>query len=391
VASGTPYDLLLKGGGVIDPAQSFDSAADVGFKDGRVAALERDVDPSSAERMRDVTGQMVVPGLIDLHTHVYWGGTSCGVDAGELARRSGTTTLVDAGSSGPGNFPGFKNHVVDRAPVRILCFLNISFAGIYALSPTVMVGEAEDIRLLSPLDCLRVAREHSDLVVGVKVRVGRLASGSSGVAPLRIALEVAEELGLPVMAHVDLPPPDLVEVLEQLRAGDVLTHCFRPFPNAPIRRLSSIREDVREGRERGIVFDIGHGVASFAFDVAAAMLDRGFPPDVISSDAHVLSVAGPAHDLLVTMSKFLHLGMPVAEIIQKVTAAPAKVLRRAELGTLQIGAAGDATVLEIVDGRFDLLDATGTLLTADRAFALRGMVIGGVWTEPGADDRPTIL
>jgi dihydroorotase len=219
---------------LIDPASSLDATCDVGFANGRVAA----VSPRIAERAneeRDVAGAIVTPGMIDLHTHVYWGGTSIGVDAEPIARRSGTTTFVDAGTAGPGNFPGFRRHVIEPSPVRILAYLNVSFAGIFAFSRTVMVGEASDLRLLDLNECVRVARENSDLIVGIKVRVGRGAGGSSGISPLDMAIEVAEELGLPVMAHIDHPPPSRKEVLQRLRPGDVLTHCYRPFPNSLLR------------------------------------------------------------------------------------------------------------------------------------------------------------
>ena len=158
-----------------------------------------------ATDVRDVAGCLVIPGMIDLHTHVYWGGTSIGVDAEPLARRSGTTTFIDAGTAGPGNCAGFRRHVIEPSPVRILAFLNVSFAGIFAFSRTVMVGEASDLRLLDLHECVRVARENQDLIVGIKVRVGRGAGGSSGIAPLDMALEVAEELDLPLMAHIDHP------------------------------------------------------------------------------------------------------------------------------------------------------------------------------------------
>src|SRR5207302_7837170 len=188
---------------------------------------------------------------------------------------------------------------------------------------TVAVGECADLRLLDPRECVRVIRANHDVIAGVKVRVGRNAGGASGVAPLDIALEVAEETGLPVMAHLDNPPPSRLEVLSRLRRGDILTHCFRPFPNAPVHGDGRIREEVLEARRRGVVFNIGHGGGSFGFRTAEAMLDAGFLPDVISSDVHALSIDGPAFDQLVTMSKFLALGMPLGQIVAAATAAPA--------------------------------------------------------------------
>jgi len=226
-------DLLLRGGRIIDPANGRDEVADIAFADGKVAAVGPDLPRDGIETV-DARGLIVVPGLIDLHTHVYWGGTSLGVDAALVAQRSGTTTFVDAGSSGPGNFLGFRRHVIEPSPLRILPFLNVSFPGIFAFSATVMVGEAADLRLIDPRECVRVINDHRDLIVGVKVRVGRGAGGASGIAPLDMALEVAEEVGLPVMAHLDHPPPSRLEVLSRLRRGDVITHCFRPFPNGAI-------------------------------------------------------------------------------------------------------------------------------------------------------------
>ena len=284
-------DLILRGGRVIDPASGRDETADIAFGDGKVTEIGRDLAARGGEVV-DVRGLLVVPGLIDLHTHVYWGGTSLGVDAAEVARRSGTTTFVDAGSAGPGIFHGFRRHVIEPSALRIIPYLNVSFPGIFAVSAAVTVGECADLRLLDPRECVRVIRANRDLIAGVKVRVGRNAGGASGAAPLDVALEVAEETELPVMAHLDNPPPSRLEVLTRLRRGDILTHCFRPFPNAPVRQDGRVREEVLEARRRGVIFDIGHGSGSFGFRTAEAMLTAGFLPDVISSDVHALSIKG---------------------------------------------------------------------------------------------------
>ena len=249
--------------------------------------------------------------------------------------------------------------VIEPSPLRIIPYLNISFPGIFAFSATVMVGECADLRLFDPRECVRVIEANRDLIAGVKVRVGRSAGGASGVAPLDIALEVAEETGLPVMAHLDHPPPSRLEVLSRLRRGDILTHCFRPFPNAPVLADGRIREEVIEARRRGVIFDIGHGGDSFGFRTAEGMLASGFLPDVISSDVHALSINGPAFSQLVTMSKFLCLGMGLVEVIRASTLAPAAALGRQDLGSLESGAVGDATLLELAEGQFDYRDVLG--------------------------------
>ncbi len=373
---GKMTDLVLRGGRIIDPASGRDETTDIAFGEGKVAAIGHDL---PGGEVVDARGLLVVPGLIDLHTHVYWGGTSLGVDAAEVARRSGTTTFVDAGSAGPGNFHGFRRHVIDPSPLRIIPYLNISFPGIFAFSASVMVGECADLRLLDPRECVRVIKANRDLIAGVKVRVGRNAGGSSGAAPLDMALEVAEETGLPVMAHLDNPPPSRLEVLSRLRRGDILTHCFRPFPNAPVHGDGRIREEILEARRHGVVFDIGHGGGSFGFRTAEAMLDAGFLPDVISSDVHTLSINGPAFDQLVTMSKFLCLGMELVDVIRASTVAPATALGRADIGVLEIGATGDASVLELTEGDFDYRDVLGEVRSGRRRLEAKGLVVAGKW------------
>jgi len=369
-------NLIITGGRIIDPANGRDEIADIAFADGKVAAMGRDLPRAGAETV-DASGKVVTPGLIDLHTHVYWGGTSLGVDAAEIARKSGTATFVDAGSSGPGNFHGFRRHVIEPSPVRIVPILNISHAGIFAFSTTVMVGECADMRLIEARDCVRVVNAHRDLIVGVKVRVGRTAGGNSGIAPLDVAIEVAEEVGLPVMAHLDNPPPSRLEVVSRLRPGDILTHCFRPFPNAPAAPDGGVREEVAAARERGVVFDIGHGGGSFGFRTAEAMLAAGFLPDVISSDIHAMSINGPAFDQVTTMSKLLSLGMGLTDVIRASTIAPAKAIGRKDIGHFGIGAAGDASIIELAEGSFDYRDVLGETRQGRQRLIPSGLVIAG--------------
>jgi len=374
--------LVLRGGRVIDPAQGIDRIADVSFSGGKVEAIGDNLKAGPGGAVRDVSGLVVAPGLIDLHTHVYWGGTSLGIDAEEFCRTSGVTTAVDTGSAGPGNFMGFRRHVIERSAVRILAYLHVSHAGIYGFSNRVMVGESADIRLMDPETAAEVADANRDVIVGIKVRVGRHASGDQGVAPLDIALQVAEETGLPLMAHIDEPPPTYEDVLARLRPGDVLTHAFRPFPNAPCTAQGSVKAAVLAARKRGVLFDIGHGMGSFAFKTARAMLANGFLPDTISSDVHALCIDGPAFDQVTTMSKFLCLGMSLGEVIKASTGTAAFALKRPELGTLKPGSVGDATILSVDQGSYDYVDVVGEHLAGTARINARGVVIAGRWWHP---------
>jgi len=376
------YDLILRGGRVIDPSQRLDAVSDVAFAGGKVAKVAPKLQGSAGTDVRDVSGSIVTPGLIDLHTHVYWGGTSLGIDAEEFCRTSGVTTSVDTGSAGPGNFAGFRKHVIEPSQVRILAYLHVSHAGIFGFSSRVMVGESADLRLMNPIDAVEVANANRDVIVGIKVRVGLHASGTSGAVPLRIALEVADAVGMPLMAHIDHPPPSYEEVIEMLRPGDILTHAFRPFPNSPATHQGTVKKEVLDARKRGVRFDIGHGKGSFAFKTARAMLANGFLPDTISSDVHQLCINGPAFDQVTTMSKFLCMGMELPDVIAASTVNSAMALKRPELGSLKPGSVGDATVLSVKEGRFDYVDVVGEHLEGDRKIASEGVVVGGRWWHP---------
>jgi dihydroorotase len=374
-----PFDLILKGGRVIDPSQHHDGVADIAFAGGKVAKIGANLPADPGMEVRDVSGYIVSPGLIDLHTHVYWGGTSLGIDAEEFCRTSGVTTAIDTGSAGPGNFAGFRKHVIEPSAVRILAYLHVSFAGIYAFSKTVMVGESAELRLMAPAEAVAVADANRDVIIGIKVRVGQRSSGTSGIAPLDIALQAAEAAGLPLMCHLDFPPPRYEDVVDKLRPGDVLTHCFRPFPNTPVDHQGKVKDAALRARARGVKFDVGHGMGSFDFKVARAMLANGFPPDTISSDIHALCIDGPVFDQVTTLSKFLCMGMPLNEVIASTTVNAAMALKRPELGSFKPGSVGDATILSIQEGQFDYVDVVGEHMTGDKKIVSEGVVIGGKW------------
>ena len=372
-------DLVLTGGRVICPATGVDRITDVGFANGRVVGVGADL---SGTITRDVTGLIVVPGLIDMHTHVYWGGTSLGIDAEAFCRSSGVTTAVDTGSAGPGNFAGFRAHVIEPSPVRIIAFLHVSHAGIFGFSNRVSVGESEDIRLMDPVTAAEVADANRDVIAGIKVRLGRHASGDQGMTPFEFALQVAEAVDMPMMVHIDEPPPSYDDVVAALRPGDILTHCYRPFPNTPIGQGMKVKDVVRAARDRGVLFDVGHGMGSFAFSTARAALADGFPPDTISSDIHKLCINGPAFDQVTTLSKFLCLGMDLDDVIAASTCRAADALNRPDLGRFAPGAVGDATLLKLEEGAFEYTDAQNEVLIGDKRLSSAAVVLGGaIWHE----------
>jgi dihydroorotase len=352
------FDLVLKGGRVIDERNRVDAVLDVGVSKGRIAAVARDL-PADGAEVLDVAGAVVAPGLIDIHTHVYHKATSLSVDPDLIARRSALTTLVDAGSAGAGNYDGFRDYVMAHSPHRILAFLNISFPGIFGFDKGLFVGEATLPDILPVDRCVGKIEANRDRIVGVKVRIGGPATGDLGLGALELALEAAEATGLPLMTHIGGPPPSYAEVVTMLRPGDILTHCYRPEPNSAIGPDGRILPEVLDARERGVLFDIAHGMGAFGYETTEAALKDGFKPDLISSDVHVIAIEGPGYDLLHTMSKLLNCGLSLAEVVGMSTNRPALAIRRPDLGQLGVGAPADISVLREVESDYVFADVVG--------------------------------
>jgi dihydroorotase len=382
VAGAIVYDLLLKGGRIVDPKNKLDGTYDLAVREGQIAAIAPSLEPSLARVVHDVAGALVVPGLIDLHTHVYHKATFLGVDPDPIAARSSVATMVDAGSAGAGNFAGLRDFVMASSPFRILAYLNISYPGIFAFDRDLMFGEASIRDLLSVERCAAVVEANRDIIVGVKVRLGDLTSGEVGLEALDRAIAAAERVDLPVMSHVGQPPPGYGEILARLRPGDILTHCFRPAPNAPVDDAGHLLPALTAAREKGVLFDIGHGMGAFGFASAEAAIEEGFAPDIISSDVHTLSVGGPAYDLLHTMSKLFTCGVPLPRAIAMVTEAPARAMQRDDLGHLSVGARADISLLDIIEAHFPFVDVAGVV--RESAFLLKpvGLYLGGRFVDP---------
>jgi len=320
--------LLLRGGELIDV-------------DGRRTGDLRVPGPSEQTRELDVTGKLVIPGLIDMHAHVF-AGQDLGVDPDVVGPQTGTTTFIDTGTAGAHTFGAFRRGTIDRAIPRIRAFLNISTIGITSM---LLAGEAENLAYCDVDACVGAAREHADLILGVKVRASANVVGANGDEPLRRAREAADKLGLPLMVHIGEAPSGIEDVLAALGAGDVLTHCFSGWRDNGLLLDGRIRPSVLAAQKRGVIFDVGHGMGSFDVEVARALLDQGFAPDTISSDVHAYATAR----LPDVMSKFLALGMSLDEVVSRATLAPARALGLTS-------DAADVTVLELVDAPVEWQD-----------------------------------
>ena len=384
-------DLVIRGGRVFDPGAGIDEVLDVGVRYGRIVALERDLSARVAERRTempldlgtpviDATGRTVAPGFIDLHTHVYVGVAGLTVPADETSSRSGVTTCCSAGDAGAHTIEGFRRLAVEASRTRVLAFLHVSSVG---LAPWP-AGEATDLDLLDVPAGIRAARENPDIVIGVKVRMTTpQVIRDHDLEPLRRAIAIAEGAGIPVIMHIGFCPRPIGELLELMRPGDIVTHCFTGSDNTLVEN-GHLGRGVHEARARGIRFDIGHGSGSFAFRVADIAIAERFWPDTISTDIHSLSASGPVYDLPTTMTKFLMLGMPLPDVIRAVTSSPAAVIRRSStLGSLAVGRVADLAIFDVVDEPQTLSDAFGEDRRSTSRLRVHHTIRAGIpWFSP---------
>ncbi|HWP57815.1 MAG TPA: amidohydrolase/deacetylase family metallohydrolase [Candidatus Acidoferrales bacterium] len=375
------FDLLLSGGTVLDPASALRAPLDVGISGGRIAAIAPDLSSSQAQRALDVSGCYVTPGLIDFHIHGYGGVNPYGFDADDICVASGVTTAVDAGSSGPVNFPGFKRFIAAQARTRMMAFVCVAQHGVLH-SP----GELNDLRFADPEGSARAVADNRDIAVGIKVRLHRGAVGEHGREALRLAVQAAEACQSPVMVHIGETGISIEEIVETLRPGDIVTHCFTPKRPTILDDAGRLRAQVRAARARGVLFDVGHANGHFDFALVRRALGDGLVPDTISSDLHGrLGPANPVVDLPTTMTKFLALGMTLEQVIAACTCHPARALGREDrLGRLEPGREADVAVLELRDEPVTLRDSVGAELIAGQRIAVRWTVRAGtIW--PGKD------
>jgi len=376
-AQAPQYDLLLKGGHVIDPANHVDEGRDVAVLDGKIAAVEKNIPSSRARKTVGVDGLYVTPGLIDIHVHLGHGGAGLewfepnaspniqplGLLADTMLN-SGVTTVVDAGSSGAKTFLREKHEAMDHSKIRVLAFLNIVAAGMNS-------GKEQDVEEMDPQLCAQTINQYRDVIVGVKTAHYWTEKPWDAAHPPWAAVDRAVECGklanVPLMVDFWPRPPERSYedlILKHMRPGDIHTHVFaQQFPILDDK--GKVNDVLWEARRRGIIFDVGHGAASFWFRNAVPAVKQGFIPDSISTDLHTGNVNGSVVDFITTLSKFLAMGVPLPDLIRRATVNPAAEIRRPELGTLSLGSDADIAVIELLKGRFGYTDCGNARMTGD--------------------------
>jgi dihydroorotase len=357
------FDLVIKNADVLDPSQSLRGKRDIGIRYGVIEAVEADIPAAKALRVLDAGGQLTTPGLVDLHCHVYPYGSAIGIPADELVQHQCTTTCVSAGDAGANNFAAFRRYVVAQTRTRLYAFVHIANMG---LAP-FPVAELYNIDFAQVDVAAKAVAENADMVLGVKVRMSENVIARNGLEPLKRAIKACElaGTGAKVMCHIGgVETAALMsQILDTLRAGDILTHAYSGAPNIA-GAFTNIVQDGRllpaalAAKQRGVIFDVGHGGGSFDFTVAEPAIQQGATPDTISSDIHVFSGNTPGMPYLTwVMSKFLSLGFSLEQVVTMATSAPAKIINRApKLGTLQVGAPGDVAIMEFVTGDVSFVD-----------------------------------
>jgi dihydroorotase len=377
------FDLVIKGGEVLDPSQGLRGKRDIGMRYGVIEALEADIPAARANRVMNAAGRLVVPGLIDLHSHVYT--TGIGIPPDELVLFQGTTTAVSAGDAGSSAFALTRRAMAAQSRTRLYAFVHIANIGLSAFP----IGELFNIDFAQTEAAAKTLAENADIAIGIKVRMSQNVIARHGLEPLKRAIRACEMAGTggKVMCHIGgVESVELMsQILETLRPGDILTHCFSGAPNdagqfTNIVQGGKLLPAAAAAKRRGVLFDVGHGGGSFDFTVAEAAAAEGVQPDTLSSDIHVFSGNSPGLPYLTNvMGKFMALGLSLEQVVTMATATPAKIINRLpKHGTLQVGAPGDATVIEVLNGPVEFVDTRNNKRAGKVFLKPTNTVIGGV-------------
>jgi len=379
------FDLVIKGGEVLDPSQSLRGKRDVGIRWGVVEALDAEIPAARATKTIDATGKLVLPGLVDLHCHVYPYGSAIGIPADELVQFQGTTTVVSAGDAGVNNLAALRRFIVAQTRARMYAFVHIANNGLSAFP----VAELYNIDNAQVEACAMALAENPDFLIGVKVRMSENIIFKHGIEPLRRGIRACEMCGWPAKMMVHIGGVEtkglMSDILNLLRPGDVLTHCYSGAPNMSgaftnIVQDGKLLPEAVSAKQRGVIFDVAHGGGSFDFTVAEVAIPGGCTPDTISSDIHVFSGNSPGMPFLPNvMSKFMAMGFTLEQVVAMATSAPAKIINRApKIGTLQLGAPGDVSIMELVEGPVTFVDTRNNMRDGKAYLKPVQTVINGV-------------
>jgi dihydroorotase len=361
------YDLLLSGGEVIDPGAGLRGQLDVGIAGGKIVEVGAALPAKQARREISAKGRLVMPGLVDMHAHVFVNGHDMGHQTDHFCQCSGVTTLCDAGSAGSSNFAGLRHVLDSEVRTRVRALVNLSALGI---TGTSRGGELQHFPYADPEGCARTIIENPDLAFGVKLRFGPNLVWEYSAEPVKLARKTADMAGgVPMMMHITDSPIPLPALIEHMKPGDIVTHCYHGRAHGIMgQEKEFLLKEVVEAQRAGIIFDCAHGRNHFNFRMIEKALDQGFLPDTISTDLTSTSATqGPVWDLPTTMTKLLHFGLPLDECVRRATANPAKIMGyEGTVGTLKPGANADVALFELRDGNFELRDSDGDTITAKR-------------------------
>jgi dihydroorotase len=370
------YDLVLAGGEVIDPASGLFSTADVAVAEGRIAAIGPDLS-ASAHRRVDCRDSFVTPGLIDGHSHLFESVSKVGARADEAHLRRGVVAAADAGSAGASTFAAFLRLVVEPSQLRVMSFLNVSVLGLIDFR----FGELLNPETLVPEDAVAVARAHPDVVKGMKIRLSSDVVGTDTSRCLELlerAVMTAKQAEVPLMVHIGETPATLDEILDRLRPGDVVAHCYTGKEEGILDEEDKLRDCVLQARDRGVVFECAHGKSNFSYAVAERAIEQGFLPDVVCSDTSGRNWNGPVYDLLTTMAKLVSLGMTLDDTVARTTVTPAEFLGLSSegFGRLEVGGPAHVSVFSQLAKAEEIDDAAGRKRTL-RRFEPKLVLVGG--------------
>ena len=351
------YDIVIKNGTVIDPSQGIHEVMDIAISRGKIIDLQRGINASNARYVIDASGMIVTPGLIDLHVHCCYGIIHIAIDPELTCLAKGSTTVLDAGSTGELNFMGFKRYVIKNSRTRIFALLNIESLGMIEYSRSnqkwASLITGKDELFINVEGTVDVIKENRDVILGIKWAHHSLKG-------VKLAREAADKAGCLLMAENHHQP----ETLKYMKKGDIITHLYHGLHQEEHDGLldedGNVQSEFFDAKRRGVIMDVGHGARSFRWPVAEKAIEEGIKPDTISTDLYIESLNGPARDMPTTMSKFLYLGLSLEEVIRASTTTPAEVIKKQEyIGTLRVGACGDVAIFKLEEGKFSLFDVAG--------------------------------